>query len=189
MLLTLIALAQAVTAPPAAPAPPSRATDICLAMVPPRLAVQLERENPDYELPVVADAPLERLLAIAESGAWPCPFVAIGDFDGDGNLDRALVLKHKTEPTVRVIAAHNDGNQWRVQLQKDWPIKIADASIAPLEAGLYEQTKGGRDAAKQIDNLKSIQSDHAGFVVGPVEGGKRGFFFINDAWDEIWLEE
>src|SRR5690348_14122618 len=64
----------------AAIAPPTSGNDICLAMIPPRLAIQLARDNSDYALPVTADAPLERLLANAEAGGWPCPFVVIGDF-------------------------------------------------------------------------------------------------------------
>jgi len=173
----------------AAPASPAPAGDICLAMIPPRLAAQLRQENPDYDLPTLGDVPIDRLLAAAESGTWPCPFVAIADFDGDGNLDRAVILRHRSEPTVRFVVVRNDEGHWHDEVQKDWPIRIVDARVEPLEAGLYEQTKGGRDAAKQIDNLKSIQADHAGFAAGQTEGGKQAFFFVNNAWQEIWLEE
>jgi hypothetical protein len=185
MLFALLAAAATTSPVPA----PTLANDICLAMIPPRLAAQLTSEFPDYSLPTLADAPVERLMIAAAAGAWPCPFVAIADFDGDGNLDRALVLRHKTDSTVRFIAARNEAGQWRIELQKDWPIAIAGAVVEPLEAGLYEQTKGGRDAAKQIDNLKSIQSDHPGFMAGPDEGAKQAFFFVNDKWDEIWLQD
>ena len=181
MLLALISAA--------AIAAPTSGNDICLAMIPPRLAIQLARDNPDYALPVTADAPLERLLANAEAGGWPCPFVVIGDFDGDGTLDRALVLKNKTDQTVRLIAARHVDGAWRVEAQKDWPLKIADVRIEPLEAGLYEQTKGSRDAAKQIDMLASIQSDRPGFLVGPIEGAKRAFFFVENAWRTISLDD
>jgi hypothetical protein len=182
-------LALAVAAAVAAPPTPTSANDVCLAMIPPRLAALLERENPEYSLPVLTDANVDRLMANAESGGWPCPFVAIADFDGDGNLDRAVLLKNKIDQTIRLIAARNENGQWRVDLKKDWPIKLADARVEPLEAGLYEQTKGGRDAAKQIDDLKSIQSDHAGFLAGPVDGSKRAFFFVNNTWQDISLEE
>jgi hypothetical protein len=185
MLHALLAAAAVANPTPA----PNLATDICLAMVPPRLAAQLQRENPDYQVATLTDAPVERLMATAVSGGWPCPFVAIGDFDGDGDLDRALVLKHKTEQSVRLIAARNDAGQWRVEVQKDWPIAIAIAIVEPLEAGFYEQTKGGKDAAKQIDNLKSIQSDHVGFVAGAEESGRQAFFFVNEKWDDIWLAD
>lgn len=138
---------------------------------------------------MLTDVPVERLMRTAALGGWPCPYVAIADFDGDGNLDRALLLKHKTEPTVRLIVAHNEAGKWRIELQKDWPIAIADAQVEPLEAGLYEQAKGGRDAVQEIDNLKSIQSDRAGFLGGPAIGTKQAFFSINGEWQSIRLED
>jgi hypothetical protein len=187
MLLAFLAAAATATGP--TPPALTAGTDICLAMVPPKLASQLKRDHPGYDLPSIADVPVERMMANAASGAWPCPFVAIGDFDGDGALDRALVLKHKIDPTARLIAARNDGGQWRVELQKDWPFAIATLAVEPLDAGLYEQTKGGRDAAKQIDNLKSIQSDHPGFSAGAMEAGKQAFFYVGDEWQSILLAD
>ena len=172
----------------AAPAP-TAATDICLAMVPPRLSAQLVREQPDYVLPHLTDAPADRLMNIATNGGWPCPFVAIADFDGDGSLDRALVLKHKRESNVRLIAARNVDGTWRIDLQKDWPLALSVAVVEPLEAGLYEQAKTGRDAAAQLDNLNSIQSDHAGFLAGQMERAKAAFFYQNNAWQQIWVDD
>ena len=169
-------------------AAPNAVTDVCLAMVPPRLALQLETQHPEFKLPTLTDAPVERLMANAAEGGWPCPFVAIADVDGDERLDRAVILKHKTDSAVRFIVARNDG-AWRIEVQKDWPIAIAAAAVEPLEAGFYEQTKGGREAARQIDQLKSIESDHAGFLAGSDEGAKQAFFFVNEKWEEIWLRE
>lgn len=169
-------------------ASPTAANDICLAMLPPRLAVTLERGNPDHALPLLTDAAPDRLLAIAQSGSWPCPFVAAADFDGDGDLDRAVLLKHKTDSGVRLVLARND-DEWRIDFQKDWPIAPNAALVAPLEAGLYEQAKAGPDAAAQLDSLNSIQADHPGFLAGQAEGAKAAFFYLNGAWREMWVEE
>lgn len=183
-MLTALAAAAALAAPV-----PTPATDICLAMVPPRLLVLLARELPDYVLPQLLDAHVDRLMSIAAQGDWPCPFVAIADFDGDGNLDRAVVLRHKSEPSTRLIAARNDDGQWRIELQKEWPIALSAAVVEPLEAGLYEQIQTGRNAAAQLDNLNSIQSDHPGFLAGQAEGAKAAFFYQNNKWQEIWVED
>jgi len=181
-MLSLLLLAAAI-------ASPTPANDICLAMIPPRLSAQIAREHPDYVLPRLTDAPVDRLMAVAESGGWPCPFVAIADVDGDGALDRAVLLKHKSQPTVRLLAARHVDGVWRIDLQKDWPIPIAGASVEPLEAGLYEQTKAGRDTAAQLDNLNAIQSDNAGFLAGRDESAKAAFFFQNAKWQELWVED
>lgn len=170
-------------------AAPTAATDICLAMLPPRLAATLERGQPDHVLPLLTDAAPDRLLDLAQTGGWPCPFAAVADFDGDGDLDRAVLLRHKLEPSVRLIAARNDNGEWRIEFQKDWPIALAAATLQPLEAGRYEQTKTVVDAAAQLDTLNVVEADYAGFLAGQAEGAKAAFFFQNGAWREIWVEK
>jgi len=190
-MLTALAAAAALAASLAAP---SAANDICLAMVPPRLAAVIAREHPDYVLPQLLDAHADRLMNIASKGDWPCPFVAIADVDGDGNLDRALLLKHRSEPSIKLIAARNVDGQWRIDLEKIWPIALNDAVVEPLEAGLYEQTRAGKNDAAKLDDLNSIQSDFAGFLAGQVDGpldkgARAAFFFQNMAWQQIWVED
>ena len=173
----------------AAVAAPSPANDVCLAMIPPRLTAQLIKEHPEYTLPFLTDGKPDRLLAAADAGGWPCPFVAIADVDGDGALDRALVLKHKSQPVTRFLVARNVDGMWRSELQRDWPLSIDATVVEPLEAGLYEQTRAGPNAAAQLDNLNSIQSDHPGFVAGQFEGAKAAYFFVNAKWQQIWIKD
>jgi hypothetical protein len=168
---------------------PSRATDICLAMVPPRLAEQILREQPNYALALLTDVPAPRVLQTADSGGWPCPFVAAADVDGDGTLDRAVILKHKTEPGVRLLVARQLEKGWRIELQREWPIALAAALVEPLDAGFYEQSPANRDSAKNLDEQLSIQSEHAGFVAGQTDGRKAALFFQNGAWRQLWLSE
>lgn len=176
------------TAPATSPAATS-ANDICLAMIPPRLATVIAREHPDFVLPNLVDAHADRLMSIASQGGWPCPFVAIADVDGDGNLDRAVILKHKTEPNSRLVIARHIEGEWRLDKQKDWPLSLNITVVEPLEAGLYEQVKGPHNVAAQFDNLNSIQSDHAGFLAGQAEGAKAAHFFQSGKWQELWIEE
>jgi hypothetical protein len=184
MLLILLTATALATTPA-----PSPANDICLAMVPPRLAALLTHEQPDYVLPQLTDAPVDRLMNIASQGGWPCPFVAIADVDGDGNLDRAVLLKHQSEPATQLITARNVDGQWRIEVQKEWPIALSAAVVEPLEAGLYEQAATGRNTAAQLDNRLSIQADHAGFLAGQTEGAKAAFFYQNNAWQQIWIDD
>lgn len=168
---------------------PTAATDICLAMLPPRLATTLERGQPDHMLPLLTDTSPDRLLDLAQTGEWPCPFAAVADFDGDGDLDRAVLLRHKLELSVRLIVARNDNGEWRIEFQKDWPIALAAATLRPLEPGRYEQTKIVADIAAQLDTLNVIEADYAGFLAGQAEGAKAAYFFQNGGWREMWVEE
>ena len=168
---------------------PSPANDICLAMVPPRLTEQLVRDHADFQLPLLTDAQPDQLVARAIAGTWPCPFVSAADFDGDGRLDRALFLKHKSDPTVRLLAVLNSEGGWRIAIQQDWPLALTQVAIEPLAAGYYEQTKAGPEAARQLDTLKSIEADNAGFLAGNDAGAQRAYFFVNGEWQWIWLRD
>ena len=175
----------------AAVAAPIPGVDVCSAMIPPALAAQLARDFPDYRLPRLADAPTERLASMADAGDWPCPFVAIGDFDGDGKLDRALALAHNSDPSVRLIAARQTAaaRQWSIELRQDWPLPLAEFVVEPLEAGFYEQTKTNADVAAQLDNMQSIQSDCPGFQAGELRGPRAAFFLVGEVWQRIWLAD
>jgi hypothetical protein len=177
----LLALVTAATVASPAPAP-----DLCQAMLPPGLVVKLALSQSQYELPRLMDVPGETLKAQAIEGGWPCPLVAIGDFDGDSRWDRALVLRHKTDSTVRVIAALNTESGWEIGLQIDWPLAIGEVELEPLGPGLYEQARAG-SAAAQFDNLASIQADNAGFLAGQRNGRQAGYFYVNGAWQHVWL--
>ncbi|MBC7982661.1 MAG: hypothetical protein H7Y02_02295 [Candidatus Obscuribacterales bacterium] len=190
MFLTLITAAATAVPVAAAPAP-----DLCHAMLPPALVVQLTLAHGDYQLPRLADLPIDVIRRNAELGGWPCPLVAIADFDGDHRWDRALFLKHKSEPTVRLIAALNtEKDGWQIGLQRDWPVPIDVVHIQPLEAGLYEQTqsestKAAANTAARLDELNSIQSDYSGFVAGQAQGPRAAFFFQNASWQFIWIAD
>lgn len=162
-------------------------------MVPPQLAAQLTRENPDYLLPLLADAGTVRIQEISERGDWPCPFVTLGDFDGDGTWDRAILLKHKSQPSVRLITARHIGGMWQIELQQNWPMSIATMLLEPLSAGLYEHhqspVQAGVSPAVQLDNLTSIQAERAGFSSGQIGGVKLAFFYQNDVWQHLPIDD
>jgi hypothetical protein len=188
MFLELILLAKSV-ATPAPAAPPSAPPDACAALIPPGLAAQLQAEQSGFELPKAADAGETRLQAISASGAWPCPFVALGDFDGDGNLDRALLLRNPSSGTVKLIAALNMSGAWQIKLAEDWGVPLADSYLQPLEPGLYQRSDASTKPAAELDLLNSIQSDSAGFAVGKLAGAYAVFFFQNAAWQRVWLKD
>jgi len=170
----------------AAIAAPTPSPDLCQAMLPPGLVVKLSLSQSQYELPRLSDIPADRLKANAVEGGWPCPLVAIGDFDGDSRWDRALILRHKTDTTVRLVAALNLEADWEIGLKIDWPLAVGEVEIEPLPPGLYEQARDG-SATAQLDNLASIQADFAGFVAGQRNGKQAAYFWVNGAWQHVWL--
>ena len=181
MLLTLLALAKAVATPVSAPPP----ADACASMIPPKLAELVLRENPGFQLPRSSDASPERLKQIEASGDWPCSYVAIGDFDGNGSLDRAMLLKSTAGPAVRVVAALNTDGSWQLTFSRNWAIPIDLAYLKPLEPGLYQRPKSTATPVAELDKAAPIESDRPGFEAGETNGRSAVFFFQEATWREV----
>lgn len=186
MFLEVLLLAKSIAAP--APLPAPAPPDACATLIPPALSTKLRAELPGYELPQAADAGDARLQAVAASGAWPCPFIALGDFDGDSRLDRALLMKNPSG-AVKLLAVLNMDGAWQINLAEDWGVSLNDSYLEPSEPGLYQRSDASAKPAAELDLLNSIQSDSAGFTAGKLAGRYAVFFFQNAAWQRLWLKD
>jgi len=184
MLLTLVALAKAVATPAPVPLP----ADACAALIPPKLAEVVLRENPGFQLPRSTDASAERLQRIENSGDWPCSYVAAGDFDGNGSLDRAILLKSTSATAVRVVAALNIDGSWQLTLSQEWAIPMESAYLKPVEPGLYQRPKSTAAPAAELDKAAPLESDRPGFEAGEEKGRSVVFFFQDAGWQRAEME-
>lgn len=188
MSFALLLLAKAVAVPAPVPTPVSAVADACANLLPPALVSKLQTEQPGFELPRAAQAGEARLQLIAKTGAWPCPFITLGDFDGNGWLDRALLLSD-SNGAVRLVAALNTEGSWQLALNEEWGIAMVDSYLQPLEAGLYQRHDASSKPAAELDLLGSIQSDSPGFTAGKWNGRYAVYFFQESAWRHLWMQD
>lgn len=181
MAIELILLARVAAQPPV-PA------DACAAWIPPALSVRITTDLPGYSPPLSTDAGETRIHDIAANGDWPCPFVVAGDFDGNGTLDRALLVK-SSQGAVKLIAVINNRGEWRITLNEDWPLSLAESELRPMEAGLYQRSDAIDHPVAQLDQLSSIQAENNGFASGKVNGRRIVYFLVNDQWQKLVIRD
>jgi len=162
--------------------------DACASLIPPALAARLATDLPDFSLPTTALAGAARVRALATSGDWPCPFVVAGDFDGNGWLDRALLLPGKIAG-VRLVTALNQEGQWQLSLNESWPLAAEDSYLTPQEPGLYQRGDAIAQPAAQLDQLPGLQAEQPGFAAGKLNGMQSVYFFINSHWQKLALRD
>jgi hypothetical protein len=167
----------------------SASNDACAALIPSALVARIAADWPAYQLPVSSDAGEARGKALDVSGDWPCPFVIVADFDGNGTLDRALLLKPRQPGTARLLGALNNNGQWQITLSEDWPLTLSDSQLSPKEAGLYQREEAIKQPAAQLDQLASLQSDYAGFTAGKLNGLYALYALINGKWQKLTFNE
>jgi hypothetical protein len=158
--------------------------DACASLIPPALANRLAADLPNYRLPTSADAGA-RLKDIANQGDWPCPFVVIGDFDGNGWLDRALLLPAKGEGNARLVTVSNLQGQWQLSLNEEWPLPLSSSELRPLEAGLYQRADATLQPAAMLDQLASLQADFSALRAGQSGGEYRVYALVNGHWQKL----
>lgn len=164
-------------------------TDACAALVPPALAARLNMDLPSYQPAASSDAGEQRVKDIAAQGDWPCPFVVVGDFDGNGALDRAVLLKPREAGNPRLIGALNNNGQWQITLSEDWPLAIGDSELRAKEPGLYQRAAAIEQPVEQFDQLASLQTDDSCFAAGKVGGLHAIYAVISGKWQKLTVQE
>jgi len=160
-------------------------SDACASLIPPALNMQLTTALPDYRLPSSEDAGAERLKAITAQGDWPCPFIVLSDFDGDGRLDRAMLLPARNGDGARLLVALNAPDQWLFSLSEDWPMAMNLSELRPLESGLYQRNDAIAQPAAQLDQLQSLQADFSSFRAGNTGAEYNLYALVGGHWQKL----
>ena len=181
-MIELILMARAVVQP--APVVP----DACEMMIPTALSARINADMPGYGLPRSGEAGDVRNRDINNKGDWPCPFVVAGDFDGNGSLDRALLVK-SSQGAYKLIAALNNNGQWRLSLSEDWSPSLVVSELRPADAGLYQRSDAIDHPVAQLDQLPSIQAENSGFSASKLGGHRTVYFLINEQWQKLTIKD
>lgn len=163
--------------------------DACASLIPPALAGKLATELPAYQLPENADMGEQRGIEVSNSGDWPCPYVVLGDFDGNDSLDRAILLKPRQAGSARLIGVQNNQGQWQITLSEDWPLTLDASELRVREAGFYQREDAIKQPAEQLDQLASLQAENTTFTAGKVNGSYAIYALINGKWQKLWLRD
>jgi hypothetical protein len=163
--------------------------DACASLIPPALASKLATDLPTYQLPTSNDLGEARNSQLNTSGDWPCPLVVLGDFDGNGSLDRALILKARQSGSARLIGASNNNGQWQITLNEEWPLPLSDSELRPVEPGFYQREDAIKQPAEQLDQLASLQAEYASFSAGKLDGRTAVYALVNGKWQKLTLRD
>ena len=186
MIVELMFIARAVVQPVPLLAPV--APDACAALVPATLSVKLAADLPGAVMPMSSDAGESRTREIASRGDWPCPFVVAGDFDGNGYLDRVLLMK-LADGSIKLLSALNNNGQWQVSLNEDWPLSLTESELRPLEPGLYQRSDAIDHPDSRLDQLSSIQAENSGFAASKLNGRRAVYFLVGEQWQKLTLRD
>jgi hypothetical protein len=99
----------------AAASAPANAADACAGQMPPALVARFAKTHPGWRMPVENDNLAEDIAAARARGHSGCLGVAAGDYDGDGRLDRALMLVAPDGARWQLVVALDRPRGWKVE--------------------------------------------------------------------------
>lgn len=166
-------------------------SDACAPLLPKALISKLASELPAFQVPSSADLGEARTAQLASSGDWPCPLVVLADFDGNGTLDRALLVKARdgADKSARLIGALNLNGQWQISLSEEWPLELSSSELHPQESGLYQRADAISKPNEQFDQLASLQTENAAFSAGKVDGQYAVYAYITGKWQKLTMRD
>jgi hypothetical protein len=173
------------TAPSLTAAP---ALDACRVQVPRVLARRLEAKYPKNRLPLASDSKSSCVNDRVRKHASICLLVTVGDFDGDGLRDFAVLLPARKErqPAKLIVALQARGD-WKLE---EVPIGlhtvVGHIGLSSLPPRDYKETPAamGRGQAQRV-----IRLDHDGLALYACDSWMNGYFRIAGKWKAFALSD
>jgi len=149
-------------------------------IIPKSLSLYLRRYLPDLEI-----LPKEDFVAYTAGARpdQPSPFICSGEFNGDGRKDFALLLKHKVNQTLKLLAFHQKKKQTYTHFVVEdlWGIKVEEGKKVHLfieceKPGKKQDIEGG-----PVINLKTNSISLGAYG----EAGSGLYYFGNNQYKWI----
>jgi hypothetical protein len=173
------------TAPSLTAAP---ALDACRAQVPRVLARRLEAKYPKNRLPRASDSKSSCVNDRVRKHASTCLLVTVGDFDGDGLRDFAVLLPARKErQPAKLIVALQAGGGWKLE---EVPIGlhsvVGHLGLSSLPPRDYKETPPtiGPGQAQRV-----IRLDYDGLGLHACDSWMNGYFRMAGKWKAFALSD
>jgi len=163
------------------------AQDTCLSKIPADLAAQLRREFPNHVLPRVSDNDQVYVRFEKSQGRNGCLGVARGDFDGNHQLDIAVLLSVDGGNDVKLIAALRRGRTWALFDLPFWCSHRTDCFVERGRLGTFERHISFDGPLTHPDERKSMTTRLPVIVAGKLESTGIAYAFSNGKWSFVWF--
>lgn len=165
----------------------SNELDACYKQLPSSLLSALKKTYSEYRIVTASDYAHETIEWEKQyHDGNECLSVTKGDFDGNNEIDFAILLTDASENEI-LIAARSSKSSWIIEKLLDFNQgRLGTSYVNKLPPGNYEDIWGG---GEEIGRVKRIFSDKQGIITGTIESSGVAYFYYDNRWIHLWLSD
>ncbi len=164
--------------------------DSCRSIVPQSLAKALKVRFPSHRLPRASDSSDEDIAYNREHGGNGCLGAAPGDYDGDGQLDLALIMRPEGQGKMLVVAALARKQKWRITTLTEFDF-LGGLFVERGEPRKYERSEvvDAEGEGFRPGELRSYTSPTPCVITGKTEAWSFAYCLGPKGWINVWLSD
>jgi len=158
--------------------------DLCEQKLPESVKTQLTSEFPGYRPARLTDQAPD-----ATEVNDGCITVAVGDFDGDGQKDVALLLTNPQSDAVRLVVALHRAAGWAIYSLPTWCGRVSGCYVQTAKPGVFRRSLSLGARLSSPDERYQIESRTENVVSGTVDATGIVYVYSNGKWQYAWFSD
>jgi hypothetical protein len=166
-------------------------TDICDQKVPSSLKRVLAEKYPGFRPGLMNDQDPDATRDNQKRGGDGCLTVSIGDFDGNGIKDVAVLMtrgvSNRKTDTVRLVIALQRPGTWALYPLKTWCATIDSCYVQTERPGLYNRAETLDGPVSEPGERTTLRSRNDVVLSGTLEAVAIVYAYSSGKWIHVWL--
>jgi hypothetical protein len=163
--------------------------DPCEQKVPAPLKTLLSSKFPGFHPARLSDQTADDIQVNKQSGGDGCITVAVGDFDGDGRPDIALLLTNPKSDAVHLVAALRRGASWAVYQLPTWCKSVSACYVKTEKPGRFRRSRSLDAPLSPPDERGQIESRTENVISGTVDATGIVYVYKQGEWQYVWVSD
>jgi hypothetical protein len=163
--------------------------DLCKQKIPAALNDVLRVQFPRFRPARLTDQSGDDTRLNKRSGGDGCVSVGIGDFDGDGQKDIALLMTNGQPNSIRLVVALTRGRSWTISRLPTWCATISRCYVRTVKPGLYKRSLADASPISSPDERDQIESKTENVMSGTTEATGVVYVYIQGRWRYVWVSD
>ncbi len=163
-------------------------TDVCEQKVPAPLKRALTAKFPGLRPAWSTDQAEDATQFNKRAGGDGCITVAVGDFDGDGQKDVALLLTNPESDAIRLVVALHRAASWAIYRLPTWCEAVSACYVETVKPGLFKRSEA-LDTPLSPDERDQIESLTENVISGTVESTGIVYVYSKGKWHYVWVSD